>query len=150
MKNLYSLLVYFGTCLLMISCLSKPQSMDLALPENKTEIAVKPEDEYRTMTIILGKDKEIISYMGKISNGNAKDLTLGKSLRDEIATRKKQVLEESAEKGKSGKSLTVIIRPSAISSYESLVSVLDEMAISEVETYLIGELLPEEKELLNP
>ena len=79
-----------------------------------------------------------------------KDIAYGKDgLRKELISRKKSVLEYSAAKGKPQNGIIVIIKPSKKSNYKNLVDILDEMAISGVETYaIVNDITDEEKKLL--
>ena len=79
-----------------------------------------------------------------------KDITYGKDgLRKELLSRKKQVLDYSTALGKPKNGIIVIIKPSKKSNYKNLVDILDEMAISGVETYaIVNDFSPEEKKLL--
>ena len=67
-------------------------------------------------------------------------------IRKEILSRKKSVLEYT---GKKDKGIIVIIKPSNKSKYKNLIDILDEMAITGVETYaIVPEFAPEEQKLL--
>lgn len=153
MVDLAFLLITF---FMLTTSLNKPQSMKLGLPDK----AEKPEDEKpvnvdenRTMTIMLGADNKLKWYMGLFATPKAGpgDLNYGKDgLRKEILVRKKQVLEYSTALGKPQNGIIVIIKPSKKSNYKNLVDVLDEMAISGVETYaIVNDFSPEETKLLS-
>lgn len=138
---------------MLTTSLSKPKSMSLGLPDKdekvKTEVKV---DENRTMTILIGENNTLKWYMGLIGTPIAgpKDITYGKDgLRKELLARKKQVLDYSTALGKPKNGIIVIIKPTKKSNYKNLVDILDEMAISGVETYaIVNDFLPEEKKLL--
>ncbi|MGL2986940.1 ExbD/TolR family protein [Flavobacterium sp. RSSA_27] len=152
MVDLAFLLITF---FMLTTTLSKPQSMNLGLPdkednpEKKQDIKV---DENRTMTILLGENGKLVSYMGMISAPLAapKDFAYGKEgIRKELLSRRKSVLEYSAAKGKPKNGIIVIIKPSKKATYRNLVDILDEMAIVEVPTYaIVNEFTPEETKLL--
>jgi biopolymer transport protein ExbD len=153
MVDLAFLLITF---FMLTTSLSKPQSMDLSLPDKdpiKDEVPVKV-DENRTMTVMLGANNKIIYYMGLLATPIAgpKDITYGKDgIRREVLKRKKSVLEYSAAKGKPKQGIIVIIKPTKKSTYRNLVDILDEMAISGVETYaIVPEFSPEETKLIDP
>ena len=141
------------TFFMLTTSLSKPKSMSLGLPDKdeevKTEVKV---DENRTMTILIGGDNKLKWYMGLFATPIAgpKDITYGKDgLRKELLARKKQVLDYSTGLGKPKNGIIVIIKPSKKSNYKNLVDILDEMAISGVETYaIVNDFSPEEKKLL--
>ena len=129
--------------------------MNLGLPD-KAEPDQKEQDikvdENRTMTILLGENGKLVSYMGMISAPLAapKDFAYGKDgIRKELLSRRQSVLEYSASKGKPKNGIIVIIKPSKKATYRNLVDILDEMAIVDVPTYaIVNEFSPEEQKLL--
>ena len=147
MVDLAFLLITF---FMLTTSLSKPQSMDLSLPD-KDEDPLKNKDvkvdENRTMTVLLGDNNQMKYYMGILNAPMApKDITYGKAgIRQELLKRKKTVLEYTGTKDKG---LIVIIKPSKKSNYRNLVDILDEMAIVDVPTYAITDILPEELKIL--
>ena len=152
MVDLAFLLITF---FMLTTSLSKPKSMDLSLPDkddDKTKTDVKV-DENRTMTILIDGNNKLKWYMGILATpiSPPKDIAYGKDgLRKELLIRKKSVLEYSAAKGKPKDGIIVIIKPSKKSNYKNLVDILDEMAISGVETYaIVNDITPEEKKLLS-
>ena len=153
MVDLAFLLITF---FMLTTSLSKPQSMDLSLPDKSDED--KPEnptkvDENRTMTVMLGADNKIVYYMGLLATPIAgpKDIAYGKDgIRRELLKRKKTVLEYSASLGKPKNGIIVIIKPTKKSTYRNLVDMLDEMAITGVDTYaIVPEFSPEETKLID-
>jgi biopolymer transport protein ExbD len=146
MVDLAFLLITF---FMLTTSLSKPQSMNLGLPdkeEDKTKEVPLKVDERRTMTIVMGKDNKMKWFMG-LPN---KPITVPKAdvygkegLRKAIL---KYVNEVPQITGDKNKGLIVIIKPTPKSTYRNLVDVLDEMAICDVPTYaIVNELQPEEK-----
>ena len=154
MVDLAFLLITF---FMLTTTLSKPQSMDLTLPDKEkddtpqTNIKV---DENRTMTILLGKDDKLVRYVGllatPVAGGAPKDFTYGKEgIRKELISRKAAVLAYSTAKGKPKNGMIVIIKPSKKCNYRNVVDILDEMAIVDVPTYaIVNEFTPEETKLL--
>ncbi|WP_166924752.1 ExbD/TolR family protein [Flavobacterium poyangense] len=153
MVDLAFLLITF---FMLTTSLSKPQSMDLSLPDKnpdeKNEKPVKV-DENRTMTVMLGADNKMIYYMGLLATPIAgpKDIAYGKDgIRKELLARKKSVLAYSTALGKPKNGIIVIIKPTKKSNYRNLVDILDEMAITGVETYaIVPEFTPEETKLID-
>ena len=154
MVDLAFLLITF---FMLTTTLSKPQSMNLGLPDkddpNKKEENIKV-DENRTMTIILGENNKLVRYVGllatPVSGGAPKDFVYGKEgIRAELLKRKAAVLAYSTAKGKPKNGMIVIIKPGKKSTYRNLVDILDEMAIVDVPTYaIVNDFSPEEKKLL--
>jgi biopolymer transport protein ExbD len=151
MVDLAFLLITF---FMLTTTLSKPQSMNLGLPdkedpkEHNADIKV---DENRTMTIMLGENDKLVRYVGllatPVAGGTPKDFTYGKEgIRKELISRKASVLKYT---GDAKKGMIVIIKPSKKSNYRNLVDILDEMAIVDVPTYaIVNDFSPEETKLL--
>lgn len=148
MVDLAFLLITF---FMLTTTLSKPQSMNLGLPDkdpNKDNVDMKV-DENRTMTILLGADDKLVYYVGLLATpiGGPKELAYGKNgIREEILSRKKSVLDYTGNKDKG---MIVIIKPSKKANYKNVIDILDEMAISDVPTYtIVNDFSPEEQKLL--
>jgi biopolymer transport protein ExbD len=151
MVDLAFLLITF---FMLTTTLSKPQSMNLGLPDkdpdkdNNKDVKV---DENRTMTILLGDNNKLVRYVGllatPVAGGTPKDFAYGKDgIRQELLSRKEKVLQYTGNKDKG---MIVIIKPSKKSNYRNLVDILDEMAIVNVPTYaIVNEFTPEETKLL--
>jgi biopolymer transport protein ExbD len=150
MVDLAFLLITF---FMLTTSLSKPQSMDLGLPDkeedNKPPVDIKV-DQRRTMTIILGENNKIKWFHGLIEapepGGAPTDAGYGKDgIRKEILKRVKSIPEVTGDKDKG---MIVIIKPTKKSNYRNLVDILDEMAICSVPTYaIVNDFSPEEKAL---
>jgi biopolymer transport protein ExbD len=144
MVDLAFLLITF---FMLTTSLSKPSSMDLAMPDLKANPS--PVDENRTMTILIGDNNKAQCFMGKLAENKPKEIALGNTgLRRELSARKKEALAYSASKGNQQKGLIVIIKPGSKSNYKNLVDVLDEMAICDVPTYAVADLDPTENAFL--
>ena len=153
MVDLAFLLITF---FMLTTTLSKPQSMDLTLPDKEdkkdkqTDIKV---DENKTLTLLLGENGKLISYMGMIATPLVapKEFSYGKDgIRKELLTQKKAVLAYSTALGKPKNGIIVIIKPTKKSNYRNLVDILDEMAITGVDTYaIVPEFSPEETKLID-
>jgi len=152
MVDLAFLLITF---FMLTTSLSKPQSMDLSLPDKDPDDKTPPVkvDENRTMTIMLGADNKMVYYMGLLNAPKIgpKDIAYGKDgIRRELLTQKKAVLAYSTALGKPKNGIIVIIKPTKKSNYRNLVDILDEMAISGVDTYaIVPEFTPEETKLID-
>jgi biopolymer transport protein ExbD len=148
MVDLAFLLITF---FMLTTSLSKPQSMDLGMPDKNKD---KPDDsievaDNRTLTVLLGENNKIKWYMGQFATplDGPDEATYGKEgIRKEILKRVKSVPEIT---GDSKKGLIVIIKPNKKSTYRNLVDILDEMKIGRVPTYAIVDITPEEDALLN-
>ena len=139
MVDLAFLLITF---FMLTTTLSKPQAMDLGLPDkndtDEPESKIKV-DQRRTMTIILGDDNKIEWFHGLLekpeAGGKPTRTTHGREgIRKEILKRVESVPQVTGNKDKG---LIVIIKPTKESTYRNLVDILDEMAICSVPTYAI-------------
>ena len=146
MVDLAFLLITF---FMLTTTLSKPQAMDIAMPDKdvKEQQQLTVADN-RTMTILLGSGNRVEWYMGAVE----KPLTppqvdnYGKNgIRKALLEKKKEVI---ALTGDPAKSLIVLIKPSEKSKYRNLVDILDEMAIIKPQTYAIVDIFEPEIELL--
>ena len=153
MVDLAFLLITF---FMLTTSLSKPQSMNLGLPEKekeKTPIPPLPVDQRRTLTIMLDEGNKIKWYHGLLDapevDGKPTDAVYGKNgIRKEILKLVKSIPQVT---GDAKKGLIVIIKPTKKSTYRNLVDILDEMAICGVEVYaIVNDITPEEKKLLTP
>ncbi|MFN8273819.1 MAG: biopolymer transporter ExbD [Flavobacteriaceae bacterium] len=152
MVDLAFLLITF---FMLTTTLSKPQSMNLGLPDkdpNKDNNKDVKVDENRTMTILLGENNKLVRYVGllatPVAGGAPKSFEYGKDgIRKELLDRKEKVLQYTGNKDKG---MIVIIKPSKKSKYRNLVDILDEMAIVNVPTYaIVNEFTPEESKLIS-
>jgi len=152
MVDLAFLLITF---FILTTTLSKPQSMNLALPDTPdVNDPLPPETPaWRTLTIVLGSGDKVAWYSGGLDNpvdGPAVS-TYGKAgIRDLILNKKKGVDERNKAQGadleKSG--ITIILKPSEKSNYKNFVDILDEMAITGVKKYATVDITPADIKLL--
>lgn len=149
MVDLAFLLITF---FMLTTSLSKPQSMDLGLPDKEDKD--KPEKDIevadnRTMTILLGENNKVKWYMGQFGTPleGPNDSSYGKAgIRQEILGKVKSVPEAT---GDPKKGLIVIIKMDKKTNYKNMVDILDEMAIAKVPTYALVDITPDEKALLS-
>lgn len=139
MVDLAFLLITF---FIMATSLAKPKAMDLAMPvKGKSE----PVPESRTMTICLGKDNQVLWYLGMAEKPltSPQLVSFGKAgLRAALVNTSRQVFKIS------GKPLIVILKPSAHSVYSNFVSALDELNITNIQSYAVTAISPKDIDLL--
>ena len=147
MVDLAFLLITF---FMLTTSLSKPQSMDLPMPDkdknDDSEILV---DENRTMTVLLGADNKMMYYMGKAEAPleGPNDVAFGKEgIRKEILKKIASVGAKYGDPKKKG--LIVLIKLTDKATYKNMVDILDEIAITKVQTYAIVDISKPEEELL--
>ncbi|MEO8240311.1 MAG: biopolymer transporter ExbD [Flavobacterium sp.] len=116
------------------------------------ELECNKPDENRILTVLLDDNNKMVTYMGLLYSPiqNPKEVQYGKNgIRQELLEKNRKVLEYSADKGKPGRGVTVIIKPSKKCNYGNLVDILDEMKITGINSYsIVDYYTPEETKLL--
>ena len=141
----FLLIIFF----MLTSYLSKPNVMYLGMPSDGGCCGggcVFRDD--RMLTLLLGKNNEILSYHGNFSLPieDPKILSFdNNSIRKELLLKNQQIFQQT---GDPKRGLTVIIKPSKDSNYGNLVSILDEMAITKINTYAVVDITREEENFL--
>ncbi|MCV2484847.1 biopolymer transporter ExbD [Flavobacterium sp. SH_e] len=148
----FLLIIFF----MLVGELAKPKVMDLSLPEKyqypEGTIICGFGNNNRTITVLLDENNKIVTYSGLIFAPiqAPKKIDYGKNgIRQELKIRKQKILEYSAALGKPKNGPVVIIKPSNKSNFKNLIDILDEMAITGIDTYaIVNDFTPEESELL--
>jgi len=135
MVDLAFLLITF---FMLTTTLNKPKTMEINMPakdkEKKETQAIK---ESKAMTIILGENNKIYYYFG-ITDPKVE-------ITDFSAEGIRKVL---LEKNKEISGLIVVIKPTEKSKYKNVVDILDEMTITNIATYAIVDITPQELDLI--
>eukprot|EP01133_Synstelium_polycarpum_P004682 gene4682-5468_t len=129
MVDLAFLLITF---FMLTTSLSKFNQMEVAKPVESPVPAAYPAS--RTMTLLLGKNDQIVWYMGEASKAVLRTANF-KTIRKLLMQQQKAVLTFHHQDP--GKYMIVILKPATGSKYENLVNVLDEMNISGIRSYAI-------------
>ncbi|UUF13369.1 MULTISPECIES: ExbD/TolR family protein [Flavobacterium] len=148
----FLLIIFF----MLVGELSKPKVMEYNLPNYDDDewrfTGCVLHDENRVLTLLLDDNNKIITYSGLLffPIEAPKAIQYGKNgIRKELLERNRKVLEYSAQRGKPGRGITVIIKPSKKSNYGNLVDILDEMKITGINSYsIVDYYTPEEENLL--
>lgn len=143
MVDLAFLLITF---FMLTTTLLKPQAMDLFMPDKEKD----PNDKFevadnRTLTLLLGSNDRIERYMGTLEEPKEVTVDTYGKIRQYILDKKKEVQKITKDPKKG---LIVLLKPSDKSKYKNLVDILDEMKISDVQTYAIVDITPPEIEEL--
>lgn len=150
MVDLAFLLITF---FMLTTSLSKPQSMDLTMPdklekEDKTPPQEAPES--KTMTILIGKDRALKYYMGILngtySGSTPTDTSYGKDGIRQVILQKMANLRAAGHEGKDG--IVVLIKATEDATYTDMIDILDEMAITGVEIYALQDMTEDEKAVM--
>lgn len=153
MVDLAFLLITF---FMLTTSLSKPQAMDLPMPDKTPEQPEKDPTkipEERMMTILVGKDNRIMWYMGRFEEPTVPPTEAGfgkDGIRKDLLMNVKKgvALAKREPRYKEGQGLVVNIKLSDKASYKNLVDILDEMAITKPQLSAIGDITPGEIDLL--
>ena len=147
MVDLAFLLITF---FMLTTTLAKPQAMDMFMPdkdEENQEAQLEVADT-RTMTVLLGSNNKLEWYMGLMEKPLAPP-TITKFSKDGI---RKSLIEKNkevmAQTGDPKKGLMVLIKVSDKANYKNFVDILDEIKISNIQSYGIVDITAPEIELL--
>lgn len=149
----FMLIIFF----MVIGELKKPKVMDLSLPDYDAYTcgwrgSCHMGIDNRIITIILDDNNKIITYSGLFGYSEylPKTIEFGKNgIRKELKERQKEILNYSAAMGRPKRGAIVIIKPSKKSNFKNLVDILDEMAITKIDTYtIVNDFTPDEEKLL--
>jgi biopolymer transport protein ExbD len=138
MVDLAFLLITF---FIMTTTLAKPKAMDLAMPVGAGDAVPAS----RSLTVCLGKNNQLMYYLGELKNPVIVPAVTGFS-KDGI----RKVLLETGKKvhDATGKSMIVLVKPSDHAVYNNLVNVLDELTITNVPTYAIVDIDTQDTDML--
>ena len=134
------------TFFIFTSVMAKPMSMKLITPVGKA--ANTPSAESKTLTLLLKEGGNVVCYEGFAKDNAApKKIDLDKELGAlrNIIQRKAAILYSHTKPD----TLTVIIKPTMESDYNTLVRVMDEMVINQVHKYAVAPLDDDDKKLLD-
>jgi len=141
MVDLAFLLITF---FMLTTTLAKKKELDLAMPDNSVKTSQLPIAETRTMTVLLGSHNKIEWYMGLPGKTAPTVDNYGKDgLRKALIENGKNV---AATHAAPDNFMIVLIKPSDKSTYENLVTTLDETNIAGVKSRAIVQILPIEVE----
>lgn len=140
MVDLAFLLITF---FILSTTLVKPKAMDVAMPVKARISAGWPES--RTMTICLGKNNQVMWYMGLADKPLMEPQIVNYSkdgLRTAIVKMESKILKTT------GKPMAVILKPSDHSVYGNVVNAIDELNITSVASYAVTEISPKDIDML--
>lgn len=143
MVDLAFLLITF---FMLTTTFSKPQSMQLNMPDKTEKTETQASKASESLTLILSDKNKVVWFQG-LPDESAKPEETDYSAEG----LRKLILTKTAEIGKNEKGenkIVIIIKPTEKSKYKNVVDVLDEMNITHSQRYAIVDLLPPEKDLL--
>jgi biopolymer transport protein ExbD len=128
--------------------LSKPTAMDIAMPKESDVNPTELGDSY-ALTVIPNGEK-IFYYEGAFDKAKKENKiieTTTEGLR-KIILQKQLRLDDKTKYKEGGEGLMLLLKPSAIANYKSVVDILDECTIGQVKKYALLKISDEEKEWL--
>jgi biopolymer transport protein ExbD len=127
------------TFFMLTTTMSQQAGMDIQMPfddgKNKENTKIK---ESNALTILLGKNNKVFYYQGL----NEPELKLTTFKPDGI---RKLLMQKKAE---IGEKMFVLIKPLPKSTYQNIVDILDELAITAVPSYTLTKVAKEDQELV--
>ncbi len=131
MVDLAFLLITF---FILTTSLQQHHAMQLAMPVGTNE---GPVPASRTMTVCLGKNNQVLWYLGLADKSLARPQIVNYS---KTGLRAALINTADAVQKATGKSMIVILKPSAHSMYDNLVNTIDELNITNVPSYAIADI----------
>ena len=142
------------TFFMLTTTLQRAKTMNLFLPHDvEDEEQQNKVKESQALTILLGEDNALYYYEG-IGNNAAKDpanlvkqssYKLQGGIGEVLMDKSKSVIQNSGGQD----SMVVIIKPMKESTYENVVSILDDMNIYEIKKYALVDFTPNDKKLID-
>lgn len=135
------------------SFMKKPNSMDLRLPQRYNDpygwTTGGCGGEWKTYTILLGKNNKVVTYMGMLQCPIEKPKIFqsgSKALSKKIFAVNEFVMHRVDVPEKEG--LFVIIKPSSTCVFGNLVETMNEMHINKVRSFIVDDKLNKEEQKL--
>lgn len=141
MVDLAFLLITF---FILTTTLQKPKAMDLVMPDKDEKTNQQlPVAASRTLTLLLGANDKLEWYLGETGKSAPTVDNYGKNgIRKLLFEKSKEVMQNT------GKDMFVIIKPSDQSTYNNVVTAMDELNIIGNQQRAIVEITPVEISLL--
>jgi len=141
MVDLAFLLITF---FILTTTLQKPKTMDLVMPDKEGNQTMKI-PESRTMTVLIGANNKLEWFMG-MPDKPLTSPTVDGFGKDGI---RKALLAQSARiKQSQGNDMIVLVEAGAHSNYANMVSMMDELNITNIQKRAIVDITPGEVNLL--
>jgi len=126
------------TFFILTTTLSKPQTMEITMPEKPKPEDKQPEvNEKKVLTLVLGANDKVYWYVG-ITEPEAKKADFSK---DGI---RKVLIEKKAEI----RDLIVLIKAMDEAKYKNMVDILDEITITNIQRFAIVDITSADKEIV--
>lgn len=136
MVDLAFLLITF---FMLTTTFSKPQTMEVNMPDKTQDNKEAPVKASHAITIILGEEDKIYWFQGEEESAPKVEVTdySQDGIRKVLFRKNKEI----------GPKFVVVIKAMQKSKYKNMVDILDEMTITDTKRYAIVKILPEDIEL---
>jgi biopolymer transport protein ExbD len=134
MVDLAFLLVTF---FMLTTTFSKPQTMEVNMPDKTQDNKTMKVKESKTTTIVLAENDKVYYYSG-VENPEVKLTNFSPSGLRKVLLEKVRTIDEPI----------MIIKAKKDAKYKNVVDVIDEMAITGVKIYALVDITPADLELL--
>ena len=136
------LMFLLTTFFMLTTSLSNLNAADIAKPD-PCENCNMEYPASRTMTVLLGKDHQVVEYLGTAEEAKMKITPLN-SIQKAIGDNEIRVAK--ANHNDVSKYMLVIIKPTATAKFQDFVDLIDEMKIAGIKSYTIDDdnILPAE------
>ena len=126
------------TFFMLTTTFNKPQTMEITMPEKpKAEDKLPEVNEKKVVTLVLGKNDKIYWYHG-ITDPKIEVTDFSPNgIRKVLMTQNSQI-----------PGMILLIKPSEESRYKNMVDILDEMNITNMQSYALVPITPTDKELI--
>ena len=141
MVDLAFLLITF---FILTTTLSKPKAMELVMPDKDDKNTQEPVPESRTMTLLLGDNNKLEWFVGEPGKTQPTVIGYGKSDLRKVLIDQNALIKQSH----GGQGMIVVVKPSAQSTYNNVVTVMDELNVTGIESRAIVDITPVEIGLL--
>lgn len=130
------------TFFMFTTTFSTPNMMKLVMPDTNPVLDPPDVTQENSLTLVLGENNRIFWHQINFDDLNTdylKEVNYGIALRQLVLEKRKQAIKPE--------NFTVIIRATDDANYKNAVDVLDEMAITNQQRYVLCDITPKEKQV---
>ncbi|WP_316754540.1 biopolymer transporter ExbD [Pedobacter aquatilis] len=128
------LMFLLTTFFMLTTSLSELKAADIAKPVNDDVPSALPAS--RTMTILLGKNDQVVYYMGETDQAVLRRLPINVIAETIIANK---LAVAKLYQNNPAKFMIVVVKPTKDCSYKNLVDLIDDLKIADVKSYSIDD-----------
>lgn len=140
------------TFFMLTTTMSKPQTMEITMPDKqKGKQDVMKVKESRSVTLVLGEENKVYYYQGVTDQAPEVHTTNfgAEGIRKVLLEKKREIGKvENPQTKKLEDGIIVIIKAQDTSKYRNMVDILDEMNITNINTYAIVDITDDDLALI--